>query len=50
MNLSQEDIERYRPYHNELTPPRACGALRIMARRAYDRGAECAMRHQRTGA
>ena len=55
MTLTQDDIERYAPYH---TLPAFEGGYRDYLRgldrspegvdgQAYDRGAECAMRHQR---
>jgi hypothetical protein len=57
MNLTQEEIERYSPYHTmaafkhgfeDYTAGRPSQADRLLTDgRAYDRGAECAMRRQR---
>ena len=56
MNLSQDDIERYAPYHNfaefeigyhDYLAGRNNPHMSGVGQQAYDRGAECAMRHQR---
>ena len=62
MTLTQDDIERYAPYHTMEAfrwgyefymagkwvgaEPLSCNADSV-AGQAYDRGAECAMRHAR---